>query len=62
MTTKKPWLTPADLASETGLSLATIGRRFRSGDAPPSVYIGRCRLIPAGAEAADWIERHRTAA
>ena len=33
------------LATEAGMSLATLTRRFRQGDRPPTVYVGRCRLV-----------------
>jgi hypothetical protein len=54
------YLLAANLAAETRLSLASVGRRLRT-DAPPSIYIGRCRLFPA-ATAREWIERHRVRA
>lgn len=33
------------LAAQAGVSLATLGRRARDGDFPPTFYVGRCRLV-----------------
>jgi hypothetical protein len=55
-------LTAADLAAKTKLSLASVGRRFRAGDAPPSFYRGRCRFFEAGVAVDEWIARHRVGA
>ena len=56
-------LTMATLASRAGMSIATLGRRFRAGDKPETVYLGRCRFVTTSAADA-WIaaQRDRAAA
>jgi hypothetical protein len=49
----------ADLASEAGVSNTTLWRRLRV-DAPPSVWIGKCRMF-RWADAREWAARHRRA-
>jgi predicted DNA-binding transcriptional regulator AlpA len=55
---EQPFLTMADLASRAGMSLATMGRRFRHGQTPETFRLGRCRFVtPAAADA--WIAAQR---
>ena len=39
------FMTLAELAAAAGMSIATLHRRLRAGDFPPSIRLGRCRLV-----------------
>jgi len=49
------FITMAELAAAAGMSIATLNRRDRAGDFPPSIRAGRCRLVERAAGLA-WAE------
>lgn len=57
----KSHLTLADLAHFTERSPSYVARRFRTGDAPRTFFIGKSR-VTTPQDAAPWIAKHRVRA